>query len=177
MGSYTGSAAIDKGALERGMASAEVRSKLSAQDRSTWEGLRWTVRPYVYYDKILIAWGLTSGQPEILDVFTVEGIECSFQQGLWARLRSRQTGKEVIVTHTPRRLAPELRIFAWLPFFNEVRFHGPDWNNPSSPKNLRVSMCFKMPMSPKEPLREGVQHLSEMHVFRDQWPQYSHTKF
>jgi hypothetical protein len=177
MGSYTGSAAIDKGALERDMASSEVRAKLSARDRSVWEALRWTVRPYVYYDKILIAWAYTKGRPEILDVFTVESIECSFQQGMWARLRSEQLGEQVIVTHTPRRLSPELRIFAWLPFFNEVRFHGPDWHNPNSPKNLRVSMCFKMPMSPKEPLREGVHYISEMHTFREQWPEYSTTRF
>lgn len=171
------SPALDKSALERAMAGAEARQKLNTKDKQAWDAFRTTVRPFVYFNKILVAWTLSKGQPQILDIFTVTSANISFQDGLWIVLESKVKDEEVIIDHTPRRLSADLQIFGWMPFFNEMRYHGPDWHDPNSPKNMRLTACFKMVAAPSSAVSEGVHYLSELHVFREQWPQYQATKF
>lgn len=176
MGSGTG---LDKATLEKEWANTEARLKLGKADKAKWGELSYTVRPYVYFDKILIVWTVVKGQPQVKDIFTVTSIDASFQGGLWVKAKSKVTGFESVINHEPRRLATGLDVFAWLPFFNEVRYANPvDWNNPTAPRNLRLSACFKMTQSPDTRLlREGVHYLSELHVFRDRFPQYADTRF
>lgn len=169
---------LDKGTLEKEWANAEARLKLGKDDRAAWNKLTYTVRPYVYFDKILIVWTFEKDQPQVKDIFTVTSLDASFQDGLWVRAKSKVTGYEALLTHTPRRLAPGLDVFAWLPFFNELRFQSADWNNPAAPRNLRLAVCFKMQEHPQATrLHEGVRYLSELHTFREQFPQFRDTRF
>lgn len=167
---------LDKPALEKEWVGAEVRLKLNDADKATWAGLGWTIRPFVYYDKLLVAWTLVKGLPQIKDIFQAIAIDATFQSGLWLRLKSKITDTEVIVTHTPQRLGG-LDIFAWMPYFNEVRFASADWNNLTLTRNMRVTACFKMAEDPSRRPREGKHYLSELHTFRAQFPQYKDTRF
>ncbi len=177
MGNETaGSGGIDRSAYEKDWANAEARLKLGGDDRQQWGASKYTVRPFVYFDKILIVWTLLKGQPQIKDIVAVVGIDISFQDGLWVRLKSKVTNNECVVNHTPRRILG-LDIFAWMPFFNEMRYAGADWHDPEASRNLRLSCCFKMRHKPDETLIEGSQYLSELHVFRSRWPQYADTRF
>lgn len=176
MGSVLGQ--TDKATLERDWANAEARLKLNKLDKASWSAMGHTIRPHVYYDKILVVWQYAKGQPQVKDIFTTVAVDGSFQDGLWVMLRSKITGHESVVTHTPQRLTPDLEIFAWVPFFNEVRFVSQDWNNVNLPRNLRMGLCLKMREDPRKVrLREGVDYLSELHVFRETFPQYSDTRF
>ena len=176
--SNIGERSIDKSALEREWAEDEARLKLEPEDRETWNRLGFVIRPFVYFDKILIAWSYQDGLPVIKDIFTVLYMDGSFQGGLWVRIKSKTTGVESVLRHQPQRLAPGLDIFAWLPFFNEVRFVSANWNNPTLSRAARLSACFRMVGDPRrEALLSGRDYLSELHVFREQFPQYSQTRF
>lgn len=167
---------LNKGALEREWASYEARLHLPSQDRADWDTLRFTTRPFAYYDKIFVAWHVHKGEPHVKDILTVVGLDASFREGLWVRLQSEVRKQEFIVSHRPRRLF-DLNVFAWIPFFNELRYVSADWNDPAASRNLRLSMCFKMRHKYEEMLEEGVDYLSELHNFRSRWPQYRDTRF
>lgn len=176
MGSNVGTG-IDKPALEREWIGDEAR-KLGKDAKARWMSLAYTVRPYIYFDKILIVWAYVNGQPQVKDIFTITSVDGSFQGGLWAHAKSKVTGDEIVITHQPRRLAADLDVFAWLPFFNELRYVSADWNNPVAPRNLRLSACFKMAEDPRNTRLKNDQHyLSELHTFREQFPQYRTTRF
>jgi hypothetical protein len=168
---------LDKAALEKEWAAAEARLKLNPVDKATWMSLGWTIRPYVYYDKILVAWSLVKGQPQVKDIFQAIAVDASFQGGLWVRLKSKVTDTEIVLTNTPQRLSPTLDIFGWMPFFTEVRYISADWNNLTLPRNMRLNACFKMVDDPMRNPREGKHYLSELHTFRERFPQYSDTRF
>lgn len=169
---------LDKVQLEREWANAEARLKLSKEDRNKWAEMGYTIRPFVYFDKILVAWTVVKGEPQVKDIFTVTSLDASFQGGVWVKAKGKVSGHEALFTHTPQRLAPGLDIFAWVPYFNEMRFASQDWNNLSLPRHMRLSMCFKMEGNPLDiRLREGAHYLSELHVFRSEFPQYANTKF
>ncbi len=180
MGNETGgsdrTSSIDRNALEKEWANREARLTLSDEDKKLWSSSRYTVRPYVYYDKILIAWHLQNGQPQVKDVLVVTGLDVSFSEGIWVRIKSKITSREVLVRHTPRRL-PGLNVFCWVPFFNELRFTSGDWEDVQAKRNLRLSLCFRMPDRPDDNLAEGVDYLSELHVFREKFSQYRDTRF
>lgn len=167
----------DKATFEKEWAAAEARLKLGAEDKAKWMALGYTIRPYVYYDKILVAWTLVKGQPQIKDIFQAIAVDATFQGGLWVRLKSKVTDTEVILTHTPQRLTKDLDIFGWLPYFNEVRFASADWNNHTLPRSMRLNACFKMGANPAPRPKENSHFLSELHAFREQFPQYRDTRF
>lgn len=167
---------INKDALEKQWAQQAARQGLSPEDRNIWNELRYTFRPWVYHDKILIAWAYASGEPVIKDIFNVVNLDVSFQDGIWLKLVSKvHKSREVSVTHTPRPL-PGLKVFAWVPFFVDARFVSADWDKPEAPRSLRVAACFKMAGRP-DILSPGQDHLSELHVFRETFPQYRSTYF
>lgn len=171
---------IDRPALEKQWANQEARLKLGKEDKALWDAARYTVRPYVYYNKVLIVWAVIKGQPQIKEIFKVVGIDSNFQDGIWLRLYAEVAKREVLVTHSPRKLLPNINVFAWVPFFNELRFVSADWEDHNARRNLRLHACFKMHNSGDErnaALAEGRDYLSELHVFREQWPQYSDTRF
>lgn len=171
---------IDRPDLEKQWANYEARTKLSAEDKALWDSSAHTIRPYVYYDKVLIAWTVIQGQPQIKEVFKATGLDVSFQDGIWMHLDATIAARRVTVNHTPRRMLPDLDIIAWVPYFNEARFGSSDWNDLAAKKNLRLCGCFKMRSSGDDlrvPLVEGQHYLSELHVFRDLWPQYRSTYF
>lgn len=169
---------LDKATLEKEWANTEARLRLNREDKGTWDALGHTIRPHVYFEKILIVFTALKGEPQIKDIFTAVAMDGSFQGGLWVRMKSKVTGVETILNHAPQRLAPGLGIFAWVPFFNEVRFTA-DERNPNSPRNLRMSACFKMTEDPHGAglLREGLDYLCELHVFRSRFSQYASTRF
>lgn len=168
---------IDKAGYEKVWANHAARLHLSEADKTLWHASRYTMRPFVYFDKILIAWTVLKGVPQIKDILHVTSLDASFQDGIWLRVQSKvHKGPEHMVTHVPRRL-PGLEIFAWLPYFNELRYASAQWEDPSLPKNLRLAVCFKMRSKPDFPLVEGEDYLSELHTFREQFPQYAHTRF
>jgi len=173
MGATSG--AIDKDGYEKQWATAAARQNLSQEDRLIWNESRYTIRPYVYHDKILIAWSYANGEPVIKDIFTVQSVEVSFQDGVWLKLVSEVNRRETIITHTPRRL-PDLKIFGWVPFFLELRFASADWDNPALARSLRMSACFKM-MGKPDVFVANQDFLTELHVFRDMFPKYQHTRF
>lgn len=167
----------DKAMLEKEWIAAEARLKLSPADKAKWAGLGCTIRPYVYYDKLLVAWHLVKGQPQVKDIFQAVSVDANFQGGLWVCLRSKVTNEEITLTHTPQRLSADLDIYGWMPFFNEVRYASADWNNLKLPRNMRLTACFKMVDNPDVRAREGQDYLSELHIFRERFPQYSDTRF
>lgn len=174
MGSITGQ---DKASFEKAWANAEAR-KLGKDDRAAWQRLGHTVRPFVYFDKILIVWTLKKGEPQVLDILAINGVDVDFQNGIWVNGTGKVSDHSFAITQRPQRIAPGIDIFAWLPYFNEVRYSSQDWDNPSLPRALRLSACFKMAEDPRTGrLREGAHYLSELHVFREQFPQYADTRF
>lgn len=168
---------INKPALERQWATQAARKGLNRDDRALWESSRYTVRPYVYFDKVLIAWTVVKGQPQIKEIFKVIGLDVSFQDGLQVRLYAEVAKTETLITHTPHRLLPNLDVFGWVPYFNEVRYASGNWDDPLSKKNLRLCVCLKMLDRGADRVPEGQHVLSELHVFREQWPQYADTRF
>lgn len=174
MGSITGQ---DKATLEKEWANAEAR-KLGKDDKAAWQRLGHTVRPFVYFDKILVVWTLKKGEPQVLDIFTVNGVDVDFTSGVTINASGKVSGHDITITQYPQRLAPGINVFTWLPYFNEIRYSSQNWDNPSLPRALRLSACFKMTEDPRrERLREGIHYLSELHVFREQFPQYADTRF
>jgi len=169
------SSGIDRAGLEKEWANKEARLKLSTADRSLWDSCRYTVRPYVYFDKIFVVWTYLKGQPQVKDILAVTSMDSSFQDGVWVRMVSKVTRHEHLMTHSPRKIGNH-ELFAWVPYFNEVRFVSADWENLEAPRNLRLCACFKMKGRPEEPV-EGVDYLTALHVFRSQWPQYKDTRF
>jgi len=169
---------FDKAKLEKTWANYAARHNLRDAERALWNSFQYTLRPYVYYDKILIAWTVVKGEPQVKDVFTVVSIETSFQDGIWLHMRSKVNSHAAdhLMTHTPRML-PGLNIFGWVPFFNELRFTSARWEDPTLPKNLRLAVCFKMRNAPGKLLTENEEYISELHVFRDRFPQYASTRF
>ena len=165
----------EKSGYEKEWANNEARLKLSSEDRAIWNCCKCTIRPHVYFDKIFIVWSVKQGVPEILDVLTVESVDATFEMGIWVHAASKLTKAKHVITHTPRRL-PGLDVFVWVPFFNEIRFASNDWNDVTAPRSLRVSLCFKT-RDNKQRLVEGQHYVTELHVFRDQWPQYASTRF
>jgi hypothetical protein len=166
----------DRAGYEKAWANQSARRTLNDEDKNLWAVARYTVRPYVYFDKILIAWSIVKGSPQVKDVLTVTALDASFQDGVWIKVRSKVSQRESLLTHAPRKLEG-LSIFAWVPFFNELRFASSDWSDPAATKNLRLSACFKMQQRPDDVLQEGVDYLSELHVFREKFPQYANTRF
>lgn len=167
---------IDKDGYEKAWATALARQNLSPEDRTLWNEARFTIRPYVYHDKIFIVWSYKGGQPVIKDVFTVTNVEVSFQDGFWLKMLSKvHKGREVMVSHSPRRL-PGLNVFAWVPYFMETRFASADWEDPTLTRTLRIQACFKMAGKPDKFFEEQ-EHLTELHVFRETFPSYRSTKF
>jgi hypothetical protein len=175
------SGGIDRPTLEKQWANHEARLKLNKDDKALWDSSRYTVRPYVYYNKVLIAWTVVKGQPQIKEIFKVIGLDVSFQDGVWLRMHAEIAGCDVMLSHAPRRLLPNLEVLAWMPYFNEVRFASADWDDLNAKKNLRLHACFKMRSRGDEPvtglIREQHDFLSELHVFRELWPQYAVTRF
>lgn len=168
---------IDKAGYEKSWANHAIRLKQADEEKALWSRSRYTVRPYVYFDKILIAWSVVKGEPQTDDVLTVTGMDASFTDGLWINFQSKLSGHaDFVITHVPR-LLPGLDIFAWVPFFNELRFASEDWDDPLAPKNLRLSACFKMRSRPDESLIEGHHYLSELHVFREKFPKFRSVRF
>lgn len=179
MGSNNNTGEIDRPALEKQWAANEARLKLGREDKALWDAAHYTVRPYVYYNKVLLVWSIINGRPQVKEVLKVVSIDASFQDGIWLRLRAEIAKKEIQINHTPRRLLPGLDVIGWVPFFNEMRFvGGPDWNDVNARRNLRLHACFKMRSRGDEhrPV-EGHDYLTELHVFRDQFPQYADTRF
>jgi hypothetical protein len=172
MGSETG---LDKVRYEKEWAAQEARLRLDSESRSKWEASTYTFRPFIYYKKILVAWEQRGASIVVKDVFTVVSMDANFREGVWVKVRD-QSGKEHIITHTPRLLG-DSNIFAWIPYFNEVRWHAGDWTDPTAPKSLRLAACFKMQYSPNDPLLDGQEYLSELHVFRHRFPEYAKTRF
>lgn len=168
---------LDKPRYEKEWASQEARLKLDATGRHLWDSSRHTVRPYLYYNKIFIAWGIdANGEVVVRDVFTVISMDATFRDGFWIKLRDRNR-REHLITHTPRLLG-DTDIFAWVPYFNECRWHSNDWSDPAAPKSLRLAVCFKMQSDPQcLPLLREQDYLSELHHFRQQFPQFAKTRF
>lgn len=177
MGSEIAGGVIDRSGYEKKWANEASRLSLSSDDKSLWSASRYTMRPFVYFDKILIAWDVVKGEPRIKNILNVIGMDASFQDGIWVKLQSKtQPGADILITHTPRRL-PGLDVFAWVPYFVEVRFVSADWETPNSNKNLRLSACLKMRERPDSVLRENCDYISELHSFRAQFPKYASTRF
>ena len=172
MGSETG---LDKVHYEKEWAAQEARLRLDTESRSKWESAAYTFRTFVYFKKILVAWQKHGTEIVVKNVFTVISMDANFREGIWVRVRDRDN-KEHVITHTPRLLG-DVNVFAWVPYFNEVRWHASDWSDPTSPKALRLAACFKTQFSPHEPLHEGQDYLSELHVFRSQFPQFAKVRF
>lgn len=178
MGNSNPSNGQEKAVLEKEWANAEARLKLGQDDKSVWSALRHTIRTFAYYDKIFVVWALIKGEPVIRDVFTVQSVDATFQGGLWIKASGKISGHEAVITQTPQRLAPGLDIFAWVPYFNELRYASGDWSNYNLPRHLRSSVCLKMRHDPEDRfLGEGVVCITEMHLFRQRFPQYSQTRF
>jgi hypothetical protein len=181
MGSGISGSDIDRPALEKQWANQEARAKLSREDRILWDDSRYTVRPFVYYNKVLVVWSVIKGQPQIKEILKVVGIEASFQDGIWLRLYAEVAKREVMINHTPRKLLPSIDVIGWTPFFNELRYVARDWNDNNPRRNLRLHACFKTrgrgDITPDSVLSEGQDFLSELHVFREQFPQYIDTRF
>jgi hypothetical protein len=181
MGSSNSSGQLDRPTLEKQWANQEALMKLSKEDRALWSTSRYTFRPFVYFDKIMVVWTVIKGQPQIKEVLKVVGIEASFQDGIWLRMQAEVAKREIMINHSPRRILPGLDVIAWVPYFNELRFVGPDWDDPSTKRNLRLHACFKMrtrgDVDPGSVIAEGHDFISELHVFREQFPQYASTRF
>lgn len=173
----SGTGGIDKNSLEKQWAGREARLKLSPDDRALWNSSQCTIRPFVYFDKIMIAWSVEKGQPQVKEVFKVNALDVSFQDGIWLRMHAEIANRDIVINHTPRRLLPDLKVFGWVPFFNELRFVSADWADVDARKNLRLTACFKTVQSDGAPLREGAHYISALHAFREQWPQYADTRF
>jgi hypothetical protein len=178
MGNAVQGRGIDRDHYEKQWANHEARLKLSPEDKMLWDAARHTFRPYVYFDKVLVVWSVIKGEPQIKEVFKIEGLETSFQDGIWLRLQAQIAKRTVTLSHTPRRMLPDLDIIAWVPYFNELRYASGDWEDLDSRKNLRLHACFKMRAQyPGTTLNEGQDYLSELHVFRAQFPQYAAVRF
>lgn len=170
---------IDRPLLEKRWANYEARQTLSAEDRGLWDACQYTVRPYVYFNKVLIAWSVVQGQPQIKEIYRVVGLDVSFQDGIWLRMHAEVARRDVTINHVPRKL-PGADVIAWVPYFNEVRFCSPDWDDPDANRNLRLHACFKMRDRADTQgafIQEGRDHLSELHVFRALWPTYKDVRF
>jgi len=154
---------------------AEAMLKLSKAEAALWTRFRYVIRPYCYFNKIFVAWTYRQGVPIIKDVLTVMGIEVSFQEGVWMRLQSSTSAREIAINHTPRKL-PNVDAFMWTPFVNEFRYAGPDWDDPNSPRNLRISSCIRMQHG-HEFMEEGADYVWELHEFRSRFPQFKETRF
>ena len=98
MGSITGQ---DKATLEKDWAAAEARLRLSRDDKAAWNTLGYTVRPYVYFDKILVVWTIIKGEPQVKDIIAVTDIDGSFQGGLWVKAKSKARGDSSARTCPP----------------------------------------------------------------------------
>ena len=168
-------AGLDKPRYEKEWSAQEARLKLSPEDRAAWDSASFTIRPYVYFNKIFIVWEFFGGQAHIKNSFTVISMDASFRDGIWVRVRD-QDGNESVINHTPRLLG-RLNVFAWIPYFNEIRYHSNEWNDPTAPKALRLAVCFKTQHNPSEPLREGSTYISELHHFRSQFPGFAKVRF
>jgi hypothetical protein len=171
---------IDRPTLEKRWANYEARLKLGREDKQLWDASNCTIRPYVYFNKVLIAWTVIRGQPQIKEIFRVIGIDASFQDGVWLRLEAEIAGREVTISHSPRRLLPNLDVISWVPYFNEVRFASADWEDLDAKKNLRLCACFKTRErgdGENKLILPDHDYLSELHVFREQWPQYADVRF
>lgn len=177
MGTEHAGSSIDKASYEKKWANHLARLNLNSSDKVIWNQSSWTIRPFVYYDKILVAWTIVRGEPQVKDILAVTSLDASFQDGVWITLQSKILGgPSQLVTHSPRRLNG-LDLFVWVPFFNEMRFHGPEWDNPMSPRNLRLTMCIKMQSDPNHIYQDNRDFISELHVFRERFPQYADTRF
>lgn len=169
---------IDKATYEKEWASTEARSRLNPADKAKWAEMGHTIRPFAWWNKIFIVWTLVKGSPQVKDILNVVSMDASFTDGVWIKLKSSVTGNETIITQYPQRLAPGLDVFAWVPYFNELRFASAEWSNPSLPRSLRLSVCFKTIADPVQMrLKEGIDYIQELHTFREQFPAYRDTRF
>ena len=178
MGSSSNSGGgIDKATYEKEWANTEARARLNDTDKAKWAEMGHTIRPFAWWNKIFIVWTYVKGQPQIKEIFNTVSMDASFTDGVWVKLKSTITDRETIITQYPTRLAPGLDLFAWVPYFNELRFASAEWSNPSLPRSLRMSVCFKSKFDPDKTSREGIDFISELHVFRERFPQYRETRF
>jgi len=144
-------------------------------EQAVWGPLRYTQRPFVYFDKIFIVWAYVNGLPQVRDILVVTNVTLSFQTGTWLHLLSKVTGQTQIITHTPRQLQGH-RIFAWVPYFLETRFVTRDWADANAPRHLKLQACFKS-MASREQVLENVDYILELHEFRSTFPAYKETRF
>lgn len=165
----------DKATLEKRWAHTSVMFSCPEEEKAVWAPLRYTQRPFVYFDKIFIIWAYVNGLPQVRDVLVVTNVTLSFQTGTWLHIESKLTKAVQVVTHAPRQLLGH-RVFAWVPFFLETRFVARDWADPAAPRHLKLQACFKSAAS-REQILEGVDYILELHEFRSAFPTYKDTRF
>jgi len=152
-----------------------ARENLNPQDLLLWEQCRQVIRPHAYYNKIYVVWSLQGGAPVVRDVLAVVEASLALQTGIHIHLASRETRDNYVITASPSRIG-NFEIFAWVPYFNEVRFAGRDYSKPGG-RNVRTTLCFKTFAPVGAPPVEGQDYISELHVFRKDWPAHADTRF
>lgn len=112
---------------------------------------------------------LQSGQPEIIDVLRVTGIDMSFTAGIVLTLSSGTTADRLRVSAHPREILPG--VFVWIPPFAEVRHVPVHFDEPASTWHLTVPMFVRTEAGCG--IEVGQTSVMTRKEFCDRWPNIS----
>ena len=163
----------DRKRLEKEYAES-LAEALDLEDYAAWQLHAVPHRVSVHRNAVLVLWRWhADGTPEMLDAFTVTGIDLSWSRGLEIMLEASSKGRSTwSVGQRPTRLANG-EIFVWTPYFPDIRYEpkpeGEGWL-------LRASLCMRMKSHP-DTVVAGDSYLMPVGEFRGRFPQYKNIRF
>lgn len=141
-----------------------AKQHLHRPERDLWHTFAHTKRTFAYTGKDHVIWRPTDDDCEALDVIRLIGAELSLTHGVQLKFASRLNGT-ILVTSIPSKL-PGLDVFIWVPPMNEVRFVPRDWDQPDSPRDVRVGISFKQRHALSYAYVVGGQYVTAMRDFK-----------
>jgi hypothetical protein len=145
---------IDKHVHELLWANAEA-AKGSYAD--LWYQFKSTNRVHGSVGSRFVLWQATPDGPAILQTFAIEDIGAEPASGVWFDMRGAWGAFQI--THTPT-LLPGSSVFAWVPFFTDLRWVPSDFLDLNGPRRLTAPICIKTATNPLTDLAEGDHYLT-----------------
>lgn len=153
----------------------DARQHLPAPAKSLWKTFGYSSRTFVHVHKKYVVWRSVGGVAQVLDVLRMHEAGLSAQEGLSVIFR-RRDGSYFTATSTPSK-PTGLDVFFWLPGISDLRWAPMEWDDPSTPRLLRVGVNFKQMKNLAHGLSEGVHYLSEIGEFIRTNPAFATTVF
>ena len=157
--------ALDKRLYEALWARHLALDKLSAAEYEIWMEYRSVDKVYLALGESLVIWRIGASRPLTLHKLKLESV-ASFENVVSYTMRhGDQTLK---ITHTPQWVEA-LKIFLWIPHFNEMRNQPADWDVPEAPFQTSFGIALWQRTNPMKRLTQQHHYCTTEKHFLKHW--------